>query len=97
MSATDSDKEPSTDSAPVANVIPLTQRPELEQAKLFAKLLRRDIATMKRKVRNAESAWRRRCESQGRSEPPERLALVRERLTDAQRMLSALNARFPKS
>jgi len=60
-------------------------------------MLRREIATMARKVTNAESAWQRRCEAEGYVDPPERLALVRERLAEARRMLSALNARFPKS
>jgi hypothetical protein len=97
MAATDGNDEPSTDSAPVAKVVRLTQRPERDQATLFAKLLRHDIATMKRSVTKAEAAWRRRCENDGYAEPPERLAVVRKRLAEAQRMLSALNARFPKS
>jgi hypothetical protein len=52
---------------------------------------------MKRKVVKAESAWQKRCESEGYVEPPQRLVIVRERLTEARRMLSALNARFPRS
>lgn len=80
-----------------ANVIPVSRRSERVQAQLFAKLLRRDIETMKRKVVKAESAWQKRCESQGYVEPPTRLVIVRERLTEARRMLSALNARFPRS
>lgn len=85
------------DEALTANVIPLPRRSEGVQAQLFAKLLRRDIETMKRKVTKAESAWERRCESDGYIDPPQRLVLVRERLTEARRMLSALNARFPRS
>ncbi len=80
-----------------ANVIPVSRRSERVQAQLFAKLLRRDIETMKRKVVKAESAWQKRCESEGYVEPPKRLVIVRERLTEARRMLSALNARFPRS
>jgi hypothetical protein len=92
MTARDADDEPLT-----ANVIPVSRRPERVQAQLFAKLLRRDIETMKRKVVKAESAWQKRCESEGYVEPPKRLVIVRERLTEARRMLSALNARFPRN
>lgn len=92
MSATDSDDEPLT-----ANVVPLSRRPERVQAQLFAKFLRRDIAAMKRKVTKAELAWQKRCESAGYVDPPERLVMVRERLAEARRMLSALNTRFPRS
>ena len=80
-----------------ANVIPVSRRSERVQAQLFAKLLRRDIETMKRKVVKAESAWQKRCESEGYVEPPTRLVIVRERLTEARRMLSALNARYPRT
>jgi hypothetical protein len=89
--------EPSTGSAAVAEVIPLTRRSERVQAQLFAKILRREIATMKRKVTNAETAWQRRCESEGYVDPPQRLAVMRERIAEARRMLKALNARFPRS
>ena len=80
----------------VAEVIPLTQPSERVQAQLFAKMLRREIAAMKRNVTNAEAQWQRRCESEGYVDPPERLAVVRERITEARRMLTALNARFPR-
>jgi hypothetical protein len=80
-----------------ANVIPLTRRSERAQAQLFARALRHDIASMKRKITKAESAWERRCESEGYVDPPKRLVIVRERLSEACRMLSALNARFPQS
>ena len=97
MSATIRGDEPSTGSVAVAKVIPLTRRSERVQAQLFAKMLRREIATMKRKATNAESAWQRRCESEGYVDPPERLAVVRERIAEARRMLNSLNARFPRS
>jgi hypothetical protein len=80
-----------------AKAVPLTRRSERAQAQLFAGLLRRDIASMKRKISKAESAWERRCESEGYVDPPKRLVIVRERLIEARRMLSALNARFPRS
>lgn len=79
------------------NVIPLTRRSERVQAQLFASALRGEIAAMKRKITKAESAWERRCESEGYVDPPKRLVIVRERLSEARRMLSALNARFPLS
>jgi hypothetical protein len=96
MAATGSGGDSSTGRAAVANVIPLTRRSEGVQAQLFAKMLRREIATMTKKVTNAESAWQRRCEAQGYVDPPERLVVVRERNAEAKRMLSALNARFPR-
>jgi hypothetical protein len=92
MTARDADDEPL-----IARVIPVSRRSERVQAQLFAKLLRRDIETMKGKVVKAESAWQKRCESEGYVEPPKRLVIVSERLTEARRMLSALNARFPRS
>ena len=78
----------------VAEVIPFPS--ERVQAQLFAEILRREITTMKRNVTNAESAWQRRCVSEGYVDPPERLAVVRERIVEARRMLKALNSRFPR-
>ena len=80
----------------MAEVIPLTQPSERVQAQLFAKILRREIAAMKRKVTDAESEWQRRCESDGYVDPPEHLAVVRQRIAEAKSMLAALNARFPR-
>jgi hypothetical protein len=90
MATTDADYEVT------ASVIPLTRRSERVQAQLFAKELRHDIASMTRKITKAESAWERRCESGGYVDPPKRLVIVRDRLSEARRMLSALNARFPR-
>jgi len=90
MATTDADDEVT------ANVIPLTRRSERAQAQLFAKALRNDIASMTRKITKAESAWERRCESGGYVDPPKRLVIVRDRLSEARRMLAALNARFPR-
>jgi hypothetical protein len=95
--ATNSGDQPSTGSTAIAEVIPLTQPSERVQAQLFAKILRHEIAAMKRKVSNAESEWQRRCESEGYVDPAERLAVVRERITEARRMLTALDARFPRA
>jgi hypothetical protein len=80
-----------------AEVLPLTGHSERDQAQLFARLLRRDIASMNVKITKAESAWERRCESAGYVDPPKRLVIVRERLVEARRMLTALNTRFPRS
>ncbi len=90
MATTDADDEVR------ASVIPLTRRSERVQAQLFAKELRHDIASMTRKIIKAESAWERRCESGGYVDPPKRLVIVRDRLSEARRMLAALNARFPR-
>ena len=97
MAETHKGDEPSTGSAAVAEVIPLTQPSERVQAQVFAKILRREIAAMKRKLSSAELQWQRRCESEGYVDPPERLAVVRERITEARKMLTALNARFPRA
>jgi hypothetical protein len=91
MTATGADDK----SAPAKAVSP-TGRSERVQAQLFAKALRRDIDAMKRKVTKAESAWQQRCAAEGYVDPPKRLVVVRERLAEARRMLSALNARFPR-
>jgi hypothetical protein len=85
----------STDNA-VADGIPVTQPSERAQAQLFAKILRREIATMKKKLTNAESAWQHRCESGGYVDPPQRLVVVRQRVAEATNMVDALNARFPR-
>jgi hypothetical protein len=85
------------DDEATANAIPLTRLSERAQAQLFARTLRHDIASLKRKMTKAESAWERRCESEGYVDPPKRLVIVRERLSEMRRMLSALNARFPRS
>jgi hypothetical protein len=91
MAATDADD------VVTARVMPLTRRSERAQAQLFARALRHDIASLKRKITKAESAWERRCESEGYLDPPKRLVIVRERLSEMRRMLTALNARFPRS
>jgi hypothetical protein len=80
-----------------ARVIPLRRRPERAQARLFIGILRREIAELKAKAADVESAWRRQCESDGYVDPPEQLAAVRERIAEARRMLNALNSRFPSA
>ena len=97
MAATGEGDEPPTGSAAVTEVIFFTQPSEQAQAQLFVEILRREIAAMKRNVSNAKSDWQRRCESEGYVDPPERLAVVRARITEARRMLNALNGRFPRA
>ena len=76
--------------------LPSLKPSEQAQAQLFAKILRREVATLNKKVTNGESDWQRRCESEGYVDPPERLAVIRERIAEAKNMLAALNARFPR-
>jgi hypothetical protein len=92
VAATNRNDQPFT-----GEVISLTRGSERAQAQLFARQLRRDIATMTRKVTKAEAAWQRRCESDGYVDPPQRLVIVQQRIAEARRMLSALRARFPRS
>ena len=49
--------------------------------RVFAEILRREIAAMSKKVAKAEVEWQRRCESEGYIDPPERLVVVRGALT----------------
>jgi hypothetical protein len=75
----------------------LTPSSERAQAKRFAKILRRELAEMSEKVVAAEVEWHLRCEAEGYVEPPERLVIVQERVTEVERMLKALSARFPRT
>jgi hypothetical protein len=74
-----------------------TQQSERAQAKRFSEMLRREIAELSEKLVAAEARWHRRCESGGYVDPPERIALVRRRVTDLEGMLQALGARFPRT
>jgi hypothetical protein len=75
----------------------LTQPSERAQAKRFAKILRRELSEMSEKLVAAEVEWHLRCESEGYVDPPERLAIVRKRVTEVEGMLNALSARFPRT
>jgi hypothetical protein len=75
----------------------LTQSSERAQAKRFAKILRRELNEMREKLVAAEVEWHLRCESEGYVDPPERLERMRERVTEVERMLKALSARFPRT
>lgn len=59
-----------------ANVIPFTRRSQRAHTQLVARVLRAAIASMKRKTTKAESAWVRRCESEGYVDPPKGLVIV---------------------
>jgi|ERR1700733_13413917 hypothetical protein len=74
-----------------------TQQSERAQAKRFSELLRRELTELTEKLVVAEARWLRRCEARGYVDPPERIALVRRRVTDLEGMLNALGARFPRS
>jgi hypothetical protein len=74
-----------------------TQQSERAQAERFSEMLRRELAELTEKLVAAEARWLRRCEASGYVDPPERVALVRRRITDLERMLKALGARFPRT
>lgn len=75
----------------------MTQAPDRAQARRFANILRRELNEMNEKLVAAEVEWHLRCESEGHIDPPKRLTVVRERVTDLERMLEALSARFPRT
>ena len=95
MTASDENRERSPHSHTDAEAA-LTQPSERAQAKSFAKMLRREVAEMSEKVIAAEAEWHLRCEAEGYVDPPKRLTTVRERITEVERMLRALSARFPR-
>jgi predicted phage gp36 major capsid-like protein len=74
-----------------------TQQSERAQAERFSELLRRELAELTEKLVAAEARWLRRCELGGYIDPPERVALIRRRVTDLEAMLKALGARFPRT
>jgi hypothetical protein len=75
----------------------MTQAPDRAQAKRFANILRRELAEISEKVVAAEVGWHLQCESEGYTDPPRRLVVVRERVNDLVRMLKALSLRFPRT
>ena len=74
-----------------------TQQSERAQARRFSTMLRRELAEMTTKLVAAEARWRRRCESSGYIDPPERIAVVRRRVTELEGMIKALGIRFPRT
>jgi hypothetical protein len=74
----------------------VTQPSERAQAKRFAKILRCELTELNEKLVAVEVEWHLRCESEGDVDPPQRLVIVRERVTEIERMLKALSARFPR-
>jgi hypothetical protein len=74
-----------------------THQSERAQAMRFAEMLRRELTELTEKLVVAEARWLRRCESGGYVDPPERVALIRRRVTDLEGMLKALRARFPRT
>jgi hypothetical protein len=74
-----------------------TQQSERAQAKRFSEMLRQELAGLTEKLVAAEVRWHRRCESSGYVDPPERIALVRRRVTELEGMIKALGVRFPRT
>jgi hypothetical protein len=74
-----------------------TRQSERAQARRFSTMLRRELTEMSKKLVAAEARWRRRCESSGYVDPPERIALVRRRVTELEEMIKALGIRFPRT
>jgi hypothetical protein len=95
MTASDENRDRSHHSHADAGAAPI-QPSERAHARRFAKILRREVAEMSEKVIAAEVEWRLRCEAEGHVDPPKRLTTVRERITEVERMLRALSARFPR-
>jgi hypothetical protein len=73
------------------------QQCERAQAKRFSTMLRRELTEMSKTLVAAETRWHRRCESSGYVDPPERIALVRRRVTELEGMIKALGIRFPRT
>jgi len=73
------------------------QSPDRAQAKQFAKILRRELAELSENIVAAEIEWHLRCESEGYVDPPKRLVAAQERIAGIETMLTALNARFPRT
>lgn len=67
---------------------------ERAQAQMFADILRQEVADMRKSLTRAEAKWRRRCETAGEVEPPQRLVVIRKRLEEAETMLKALKTRY---
>jgi hypothetical protein len=74
-----------------------TQQSERAQAKRFSEMLRQELAGLTEKLVAAEVRWLRRCEAGVYVDPPERIALVRRRVSDLEGMLKALGTRFPRT
>ena len=74
-----------------------TQQSERAQAKRFSDMVGQELAGLTEKLVAAEVRWHRRCDSSGYVDPPERIALVRRRVTELEGMIKALGIRFPRT
>src|ERR1700679_1658236 len=94
-----SGKRPRSSSRTSASIdaVDQTQQSERAQAQRFSELLHRELTELTEKLVVAEARWLRRCDASGYVDPPERVALVRRRVTDLEGMLNALGARFPRT
>jgi hypothetical protein len=64
---------------------------DLEQAYLFAEILRSEVADLQIRLREAEDYWERRCHrSDHQLDPPRGLIRLREQLDQALNLLEAL-------
>jgi hypothetical protein len=72
----------------------LSRPAERAQAKLFADMLRSEAELLTAKVAKAEQAWRVKCAIDGDADPPDRIAVVKGRIAEIDRMIAALHTRF---
>ena len=78
-----------------ATATPTAHPSEQEQAELFASILAAELRTMRLTATKAKRQLREQRMRSGLSdEPGERLRRLQERIAEADRLLTALNARF---
>jgi hypothetical protein len=69
---------------------------DVAQARMFDAILQGEIAELEELVASMEKRWLRRCERgiDEENRPPENLVRMRGRVSEARRLLDALQARF---
>jgi hypothetical protein len=70
---------------------------DVAQARMFDAIMQGEIAELEAIVTSMEQRWLKRCERgiDDAHRPPEALVRMRGRVSEAQRLLDALEARFP--
>jgi hypothetical protein len=70
---------------------------DIAQARMFDTVLQGEIAELEELVASMEQRWLRRCERgiDDERRPPESILRMRGRVSEAQRLLDALQDRFP--
>jgi hypothetical protein len=70
---------------------------DIAQARMFDTVLQGEIAELEELVASMEQRWLRRCERgiDDQRRPPESILRMRGRVLEAQRLLDALQDRFP--